>query len=362
VQEVVLVGERHEALDDQVGRGDGEYEVREQEGVVAPVQDRGPRLLEGLRPRNEKDVSDVAGEATDLVGGVLCKDPLARPVELLCLVTRHDRQRHLRQALVDADRHVGLHRQRHSHFVRGLVDDHHGVGDELLDLHVRAVRLDARCFRDVGGHPGLARADGMRPATICGHLAYLKAALRWAAHQKLIHAVPRIEMPKVPKRRNICKITPKEFAHLLDKAPDDFWRTYIATAWYSRMRRNEMLELTRDSTGASQLDFQSRRIILLAAYKKSDDDQWVPLHPELAEVLQALPREAGHIFPFRGDPRQVSKKFAWIADAAGLKITLHDLRRSFGSRYASVVPAPALQRAHAACRHQDDDGVLHQRR
>ncbi len=217
------------------------------------------------------------------------------------------------------------------------------VFDSFEDL-ARPKTLGMVTERLISQYVTRLRADGMRPATICGHLAYLKAALGWAAGQKLIHAVPRIEMPKVPKRRNICKITPEEFPHLLDKAPDVLWHAYIATAWYSGMRRNEMLELTWDSNEAPHLDFRSRRIVIPAAYNKSDDDQWVPLHPELAEILQALPREAGHIFPFRGDPRQVSKKFARIARAAGLKITLHDLRRSFGSRYASVVPAPVLQR------------------
>lgn len=188
------------------------------------------------------------------------------------------------------------------------------------------------------------RAGGMKPATISGHLAYLKAALRWAAGQKLIPEVPQIDMPKVPKKRNIRKITTEEFGQLLGKAPDGLWHAYIATAWYSGMRRNEILELTWDREGAPRPDFHAGRIIIPAAYNKSDDDQWVPLHPRLAEILRALPRESEHLFPFRGDPRQVSKKFARIALAAGLKVTLHDLRRSFGSRYASVVPAPVLQK------------------
>jgi len=184
----------------------------------------------------------------------------------------------------------------------------------------------------------------LKPATIWGHLAYLKAALCWAAGQKLIPAVPRIDMPKVPKKRNISKITTEEFDLLLGKAPNPLWQAYIATAWYSGMRRNEMLELTWDSRDAPHLDFRANRIIIPAAFNKSDEDQWVPLHPDLGEIIQALPRESGHLFPFRGDPRQVAKKFARIARAAGLKVTLHDQRRSFGSRYASVVPAPVLQR------------------
>lgn len=43
-------------------------------------------------------------------------------------------------------------------------------------------------------------------------------------------------------------------------------------------------------------------------------------------------------------PREVSRKFTKLAKQAGLKITLHDLRWSFGSRYAPHVQAPVLQR------------------
>jgi integrase len=43
-------------------------------------------------------------------------------------------------------------------------------------------------------------------------------------------------------------------------------------------------------------------------------------------------------------PERNERKFGRLAKAAGFKITLHDLRRSFGSRYAAVVPAPVLQR------------------
>ncbi len=41
--------------------------------------------------------------------------------------------------------------------------------------------------------------------------------------------------------------------------------------------------------------------------------------------------------------------------AVGLKITRHDLRRSFGSRYAAVVPAPVLRRL---TRHADFKATL----
>jgi integrase len=127
------------------------------------------------------------------------------------------------------------------------------------------------------------------------------------------------------------------------KTTDAHWRAYIATAWYSGMRRNEMLDLTWESTERPRVSFSDKRILIPAAYNKSGEDQWIPLHPELAGILVALPNKTGFVFPFR-NPDEVSKKFTKLAKSLGLKITLHDLRRSFGSRYASVVPAPVLQR------------------
>ena len=194
--------------------------------------------------------------------------------------------------------------------------------------------------RTVSRYATRLREEGMKAATIQGHLAYLRAALRWAADQKLIPAAP-----KVPKKTIIRKIVAEEFERLLAKAPDDCWAAFLQTAWYTGMRRNEMLDLTWDGAdGQPWVDLAENRIWLPAAYNKSDADQWLPVHPELAEVLRPRKRDRGRLFPLSASPREVSRKFTRLAKNAGLKITLHDLRRSFGSRYAAVVPAPVLQR------------------
>jgi integrase len=189
------------------------------------------------------------------------------------------------------------------------------------------------------------REKGFKPATIQGHLAYLRAALRWAADQRLIPAAPKVTMPKVPKKNHIRKIVAEEFERLLAVAPDGHWEAFLQTAWYTGMRRNEMLDLVWDAdAGQPWVDFGRNRIWIPAAYNKSDADQWLPLRPELAEVLLPRRRERGRLFPLSESPREVSRKFTKLARKVGLKISLHDLRRSFGSRYAAVVPAPVLQR------------------
>jgi integrase len=94
-----------------------------------------------------------------------------------------------------------------------------------------------------------------------------------------------------------------------------------------------------------RIDFAASRIWIPAAYNKSDADQWLPLHPQLADILKAMPNQTGHLFTsFRHVPREVSRRFTALAQFVGLRITLHDLRRSFGSRNAPHVSAPVLQR------------------
>jgi integrase len=218
------------------------------------------------------------------------------------------------------------------------------VFDAFAEL-ARPQTLGKVTERTLSRYATALREKGYRPATIQGHLAYLRAALRWAADQRLIPVAPKVVMPKVPKKKIIRKIVAEEFERLVAVAPDDGWAAFICTAWYTGMRRNEMLDLEWNGDGgAPWVDFGQSRIWIPAAYNKSDADQWIPLHPQLAEILRPRRQERGKVFALSESPREVSRKFTKLAKKAGLKITLHDLRRSFGSRYAAVVPAPVLQR------------------
>jgi integrase len=196
------------------------------------------------------------------------------------------------------------------------------------------------------------RDEGKEPATIHGHLAYLRAALRWAVKKGIIPKCPHIDMPPLPDKEVIRKIVAEEFERLILKAPTEYWRVFCSVAWFTGMRRNEMLALTWDDRSKPCIDLTAKRIHIPAAYNKNKKYQWLPLHPELIDILTGLRARlaekgkdaTGTIFPFHYLPQETSRKFTAIARSAGLKISLHDLRRSFASRYASEVPAPVLQR------------------
>jgi integrase len=210
------------------------------------------------------------------------------------------------------------------------------IGDlKLGDIAERVISRYAVRLRELG----------RKAPTVHGHLAYLRAALEWAGDQKLIPAAPKVVMPKLPKKTKIRKITAEEFERLIACAPDETWRAFLCVAWYSGMRRCEMLDLHwRGDEGMPWIDFSINRIWIPAEYNKSDADQWVPMHPDLAEALGPFRKDRGRIFRLGSCPGAASRKFRRIARKAGLKITLHDLRRSFGSRYAAVVPAQVLRR------------------
>jgi integrase len=200
--------------------------------------------------------------------------------------------------------------------------------------------------RTISAYAAALREKGCVAFTVHGHLAYLHAALKWAVGQKFMAELPTFEMPELPKRKFIRKIVAEQFEKLYDKA-EGLWKPFVATAWYTGMRRGELLDLTWDDRTRPWVCFQSNRIYLPAAYTKSDEDQWLPLHPQLAEILDALagpPDRRGRIFRVASTPQETSREFGKLAKSCGLPITLHDLRRSFGSRYAAVVPAPVLQR------------------
>src|SRR5262245_21004696 len=67
---------------------------------------------------------------------------------------------------------------------------------------VRLVRPRELCAVDaslLSRYQAALRAEGRSKATIAGHLAYLRASLRWAARLGLVGQAPTVEMPKLPR-------------------------------------------------------------------------------------------------------------------------------------------------------------------
>src|SRR5262249_10893448 len=141
------------------------------------------------------------------------------------------------------------------------------------------------------------------------------------------------------------------FERLVAKAPDAVMRAFLLTGWLAGLRLSEAEALEREeTTEAPYLDLAHNRIVLPAEFAKSDEDQWVPLDPALRKTLEAVPRQGRKVFRFvasDGHPltlNGISQRVIRLAKKAGVKLTMHSLRKGFGCHYAAQVSAQVLQK------------------
>jgi integrase len=192
---------------------------------------------------------------------------------------------------------------------------------------------------------------GMMPSTIRVNLQSLHTALRWAVQQKMLSECPAFPAVKVPRKKPQPIVT-EAFERLVDKAPDQNTRAFLMAGWLAGLRLREALLLEWDVTeDAPYLDLSRGRIILPAEFAKSVEDQWVPLDATLREMLERLPREGPKVFRFlRRKSGQlltlngVSQRIIRLAQKAGVRLTMHSLRKGFGCYYAGKVSAQVLQK------------------
>jgi integrase len=221
------------------------------------------------------------------------------------------------------------------------------------------------------------RRKGLAEATIKGNLAHLKAALRWAERIGLLAKAPRIEMPKRARGADVMKgrpITTEEFERLLAKVPEvvgqeatPSWCHYLRGLWLSGLRLAESLELWWDRDDRLCVDLTGKYPMLRipAELEKGNQDRLLPMAPEFAEFLLATPeaKRTGPVFDLRSRQGNgkclmaewVGKLLGKIGQAAGVKVhvnprtarvkfaSAHDLRRSFGARWAARVTPAVLQ-------------------
>ena len=219
------------------------------------------------------------------------------------------------------------------------------------------------------------RQKGLKESTIKGHMAHLQAALNWAARMQIIVVTPAIEMPKRAKKSKVMKgrpITYEEFERMLQKAPGivhahavDSWTHYLNGMWCSGLRLEESLELWWDRDDQLCVDTTGRRVKLRipADMEKGNEDRVLPLAPEFEEFLLATPGSARSGRVFKPSAKRIGATLpkahrvgeiaSEIGKAAGVIVarnatktkfaSLHDLRRSFGTRWATKVMPPILQ-------------------
>jgi integrase len=215
----------------------------------------------------------------------------------------------------------------------------------LRGVNERAVSAFAAALRQ---EPGQAAGETLAAGTIKVRMQFLRTALRWAAVQKFIPAVPQFPAVKVPRKRP-QPVPTESFEKLLAKSPDQHTRAFLLCGWLAGMRMAEALALEWEETDkAPWVDFGRQRVHFPAAFVKAVEDQWVPLDPALREALESLPRQGRSVFGSAGGrplTRQaLNRRIARLARRAGVKLNMRSLRRGFGCRYAGKVSAQVLQR------------------
>lgn len=196
------------------------------------------------------------------------------------------------------------------------------------------------------------RKLGREPWTIRNYLGGLRAAFRWAVDQGWMSPVriPTVKVPRLkPKRVNAADV-----AKLLAVAVDPHDRAMILLGWLAGLRISEAWELRWQETDRwPWVDFAHREIVFPARFVKADADQTVPLHPQLAECLSALPRDSETVMRHvdrrgtktagvTGTANAAGQRIIALANAAGVSLRHHDLRRGFCSAIAARHPPAVL--------------------
>lgn len=214
------------------------------------------------------------------------------------------------------------------------------------------------------------RGTGMEETSIATHLRHLRAALNWAVSMRLIGALPRIAMPKRARARKLMRGRPlneQEFAKLLEVVPlvrdhdAESWRRFLTGLWLSGLRLTESVILSWDHEQPFIIDLEGRhpRFRIYGEAEKGGKDRYLPMTPDFAEFALRTPREqrCGLVFRLPSNcGRQlqsvsVGRIVSEIGEKAGITVnaasgkfaSAHDLRRSFGTRWAKRLKPATLK-------------------
>ena len=215
------------------------------------------------------------------------------------------------------------------------------------------------------------RQEGMRETTIATHLRHLRAALSWAVSMDLLPKVPDFHMPKRAKGLTLMRgrpITTEEFERMIAAVPkvrpDDapVWLHYLKGLWLSGLRLEESTVLSWDEDAPITVDLSGRRprLRIYAEAEKGHQDRLLPITPDFAQFLLQTPRAdrtgvvfnlVGHYTKGQMTPPRIGRIISEIGRRAGVVVkkaagkfaSAHDLRRSFGTRWAPRVKPATLQ-------------------
>lgn len=246
---------------------------------------------------------------------------------------------------------------------------------------VRPVQKPAEKQQGRGRRP----KDRVSEATIASYLRSLRVILGWATDAGLMSQLPKfprlragrfgsVRMKGRPITREELERMLKATSAVVGKKSADSWRRFLIALWWSGLRLDEALHLYWAPTPS---DEKAIAICRDGAYpmlwippkgQKSRQEQLLPIAPEFWKFLEKRwpkDQQEGRVFRLTskmGNPvrnlQAVSKTISQIGKRAGVVVDVnkqkfasaHDLRRSFGLRWATRVLPQVLQ---GMMRHKD---------
>lgn len=205
------------------------------------------------------------------------------------------------------------------------------------------------------------KRSGLKPATVSKHLRQFGVILNWAADVGIIRESPKIRKPKLPKRSDRGRpLKLLEFVHLLRSTKDvvpgehqENWMKFIKAMWLTGLRLAEAHALHwTEYPVRIDLDHEYPRIIYRSEGQKNNSDEMVPLTPDAVRFFSQLRDREGYVFKLRTEHRsarasmrrcghivsEIGKASQLVTNEAEEKFaSSHDLRRTFGTRWAMRV-------------------------
>jgi integrase len=230
------------------------------------------------------------------------------------------------------------------------------------------------------------RKSGLSDATVAKTARHLKALLNWGHRQRLVAEVPNVEMPKRQKGGKLMKgrpISGEEFDRMIAAVskvrPKDAaaWERILNGLWLSGLRLSEAIAVSWDDDALFAVDLGGKhpRFRIDGRAQKSGKDELLPMTPDFGAWLLQTPEadRAGRVFKLvnavTGKPyvmTEVCRVITAIGSKAGVIVSTkikteiregkptpvevkkfasaHDLRRSFGTRWAKRVMPAVLKR------------------
>lgn len=234
------------------------------------------------------------------------------------------------------------------------------AADQGIIYIVPKIRKPQRAKKAGRGHKGKGRRITEEEFDLL--LGKVQAAIAdWRKYKR--HAARKTARRQGKAERNTnTDMIPVE----VSPAAVESWRHYLRGLWLSGLRLTESLEVFWNRADRLCIDLTGKRPMLRipAELEKGHRDRLLPITPDFAEFLLATPedRRRGPVFRpqmpsgNRANAHDAGRMIAMIGELARVVVhtnpktgkvkyaTAHDLRRSFGNRWAKRVPTPVLMR------------------